>query len=109
MKPSGPVRLPGAEDDPPRVELRGIRLVSGAAEHVHHGTGPHARKPGQLHDFQVLLDEECSRDSAGPEVDIQFALGRNLLLDHDIRDLESAARLEHPIQLFVDGQLIGAD
>ena len=60
------LRLDGAEYDPSSVELLRVRLVRGSAEDVNHAAHPHILEAGGPDDLQVLLDEECSRNSTCP-------------------------------------------
>src|SRR6266851_2526215 len=91
------------------LELVGLPLPAGAGE----GGAP----PGDLHGHEArLLDrvevlslQESAPDSGGPDGDVLPARGRDVLVDHDVGDLEAPARLEHPEGLGEDPVLLGGE
>jgi len=88
-------RLPRPEVDADRAELRGVRRLRRAAEHV--------RTPGDLEVHESRGDDRrlelCFQQSAGdstrPQIDVTQSAVRERLADDNVGDLDTAARLEH--------------
>lgn len=93
-----------------RAKLGGARRLWRAGEGIVAAIGDLDRgKPGGLDQAPELSFQESAGDSAGPERDIRLRIIRHGRRDHDVGNLETAARLEHPERLGQHGGLVGAE
>jgi hypothetical protein len=88
----GPARL---EVDPVGAELVGARCLGGAVEDGSLPCDLETLEPGSRDLGLELCFQQSAGDSAGPEVDVLLGSVRDLLLHHDVGDLQPAAGLEH--------------
>ncbi len=102
-------RLQGAEDDAAGVEVLSVRFVRGAAENVDHAANADVGESRRSNDSHVLLDEECTRDSTGPEIDVSDRVVRQRLLDDDVSYLHATSRSQHSMDFVVDTELVRAE
>ena len=102
------LRLYCAEDNASSVEIFRIGFMRRATEDIDHAADPNICESRRSHNFHVLLDEERSRNSTCPQVDVGDRVIRQRLLDDDVGDLKPSARPQDPIDLPKDRQLVGA-
>ena len=101
--------LYGRERDASCIKLGSVRLVLRSRKDVSLLSPTNAGEPGVLQHPFPLCFQQSTGDSAAPEVYIVLRILRDLLVDDDVRDLDSSARLEHPVDLLHDCHLIRAE
>jgi hypothetical protein len=101
--------LLGAEIDTEGAKAGGRGLLRRAIEYF----GP----PGQLEVLETARDDNrfqlCFQQSAGdsalPQIDVPLGTIRYRLLHHDVADLYPPSRLQHPMHLLKNRNLVGAE
>jgi hypothetical protein len=101
--------LYGGERDAPRIKLGGVRLVLGAGEDVDFSAPADVYEAGVLEYPIPLCFQQSTGDSPAPKVDVVLCVLRHLLVDDDVRYLDAAAGLEHPVDLLHHDHLVGAE
>lgn len=98
-----------AKIDPDGAELRRARRLRRSAEHVRAPRDLESHESSR-HDRGVQLClQQSAGDSALPEIDVSFRARRDGLLDEDVTDLKTAARLEYTRHFAKAGHLIGEE
>lgn len=72
---------------PSSVVILGVRFVRRPAENIDDAAHPHFAEPCGPDDTHVLLDEESSRNSTCPKVDVVYSFVRQRLLNYYVGDL----------------------
>lgn len=73
----------------------GRALLRGASETVESRDDPNLFESCRFERVDELCLQQSTGDSTGPEVDIPYHRFGQLLVDHDVGDLQASARLEH--------------
>ena len=81
------------ERDAARVEVLGVRLVRGAGEDIDLSAPANVREADVVQHPMPLCFQQSTGYSAGPEVDVVLGVLGHLLVNDDVGDLETAARL----------------
>lgn len=100
-------RLPCAEVDPQRAELRGARGLWCASINIAAPGDLEIHEPGCNDGRLELCIQQSAGDSTLPQVDVLLALLRYCFLHDDVADLKAATRLEHPRHFAQSGKLVG--